>query len=516
MENAVVKKQEISETLNRWPLAIAAWLMILLTAVDKMIAVTIIPNIVRSIGGLELYPWISAGFMISFVVITPITGKWSDSYGLRKTSLIAMSLFVVGSLVCALSQSVYQLIGARIIQGMGSGSILTICYTIIGRIFQGNLRSTMHGVLGSVWAFGLVIGPLIGAFLVTQFDWRWAFYADVIAGLALIGVLWMVSPDHGGRRHPFDVSGTIIFTLFSTCLMIGLFGVAKCQWGAQQWLLLFLSLVFFVAFIVSQLRAHHPLIPLRLSTQYVIATVTLLGGIAGVCLVTTETLLSFYIQGVRGASVTTAGTMVMMLGAGWWLGSFLSGFAMNHYGARSAAVVGIGCFVIGYFLMSFVGSQQSLVYMGALVAVIGLGLGFLVNGTVVVGQAICPPSMIGQVTSVITLVRGLGIGLGMAVSGGLQLGIFRRSLLEIAEEVPGSTWVQILLQYPNQLLDVKARAYANADTVQKVLSAYEASILSVFGYASLFALLGLGLALKVPPLSSEQLERRRLTEDACQ
>ena len=178
-------------------------LSLFLASMEGTVVATAMPSIVAQLGGLSIYSWVFAIYMLASTTTVPIYGKLSDLYGRKPIYIISMSLFLVGSVLCAQAVTMEQLILFRAIQGIGSGGVLPMAFIIIGELFTLEQRAHMQGLFSGVWGVSAVIGPLIGGFLVDQISWHWVFYINIVPGLLaciLVAAAWKGSPRHAQKR----------------------------------------------------------------------------------------------------------------------------------------------------------------------------------------------------------------------------------------------------------------------------------------------------------------------------
>src|SRR5512133_601635 len=203
---------------------IGIMLSLFLASMESTVVATAMPTIVGQLGGLEHYSWVFSAFMLSSTTCVPLYGKLSDIYGRRKIYVIAMSLFLVGSVMSGLANSMTQLIFARALQGLGAGGVQPLAFILIGEMFSLQQRAKMQGFFSGVWGFSSIVGPLLGGFLVDQLSWRWIFYINVLPGLlaaALVALAWR--DQHQAHERPaVDYAGAALLTVSVVMLLLGL------------------------------------------------------------------------------------------------------------------------------------------------------------------------------------------------------------------------------------------------------------------------------------------------------
>src|SRR5688572_19333705 len=168
-------------------------LSLFLASMESTVVATAMPTIVGQLGGLEHYSWVFSAFMLSSTTVVPLFGKLSDIHGRRNLYIIAMALFLTGSVLCGWAGSMTQLLISRVIQGIGAGGIMPLAFILIGEMFSLEQRTKMQGLFSGVWGVSSIVGPLLGGFIVDRFSWHWIFYINVIPGLiagALVAFGW--------------------------------------------------------------------------------------------------------------------------------------------------------------------------------------------------------------------------------------------------------------------------------------------------------------------------------------
>ena len=183
---------------------IGIMLSLFMSAIEATVVATAMPTIVSQLGGLAAYSWVFSAYMLTSTTTVPLYGKLSDLYGRRPLFFIAMALFLVGSILCGMSQNMGQLIAFRALQGLGAGGLIPLAFIIIGDILPFDQRARMQGLFSGVWGVASIAGPLLGGFLVDQFSWRWVFYVNIVPGIAGHRAGWhrVARPGARGRTQP--------------------------------------------------------------------------------------------------------------------------------------------------------------------------------------------------------------------------------------------------------------------------------------------------------------------------
>src|SRR5829696_6421842 len=229
-------------------------LSLFLASMESTVVATAMPTIVGQLGGLEHYSWVFSAYMLTSTTTVPLYGKLSDLYGRRKLYVVAMALFLLGSIVSGQADTMTQLILARGLQGVGAGGIMPLAFILIGEMFSLEQRAKMQGYFSGVWGVSSIAGPLLGGFLVDQLSWRWVFYINIIPGLlaaALVAFAWR-DQLHGHGKPVVDYAGAGLVTAGVVTLLLGLTlapgASAGVEYGtSSSWILIGASFVLFLA-----------------------------------------------------------------------------------------------------------------------------------------------------------------------------------------------------------------------------------------------------------------------------
>ncbi len=412
---------------HRQIITILAGLMLgmFLAALDQTVVATAIPVIANDLKGFDLQAWATTAFLITSTIATPLYGKLSDIYGRRPFYLFSIAVFVIGSMLCGLSQSMYELAGFRALQGIGAGGLMSLALAIIGDIVPPRERSKYQGYFMAVFGTSSVLGPVIGGFLAGQHTllwfsgWRWIFYVNVPLGiLAFVVVSRVLHLPHTRREHRIDWPGSLALITFLIPLLIVAEQGRTWGWASTRSLIAYaIAAVGFVLFILAE-RAYRDeaLLPLRMfrNRTFTIAgigSIVLGAGMFGGIL-----LLPQYLQIVHGSTPTVSGLQMIPLVFGIMTGSLSSGIAISKTGKYKAfPLVGIVLMVSALVALSFVvGADTSFWSLAPLMVVLGLGLGFNFQPVVLAVQNAVSPREMGVATSSVTFFRQMGGTLGAA------------------------------------------------------------------------------------------------------
>jgi len=396
-----------------------------LAALDQTIVATAIRTIGDDLNGLSAQAWVTTAFLITSTISTPLFGKLSDIYGRKPLFMLAISIFILGSALCGLAQSMYMLAAFRAFQGIGAGGLMPLALAIIGDIIPPRERARYQGYFMAVFATSSVLGPVIGGFFAGQESilgisgWRWIFYINVPIGiLALVVVEAVLKLQHTRRDHRIDWAGAAMLVVGLVPLLVIAEQGRTWGWGsASAYICYALGLFGLASFVFVESRmGDEALLPLRLfrrnvfalgSAQALVVGMGMFGGIASIPL---------YLQIVKGASPTEAGLLLLPLIAGLMIGSLVSGQVTSRTGRyKIFPVMGSVLMVIGLLTMTRVGADTPLWQTDIYMAIFGLGLGMNMQSIVLAMQNSVDPRDMGVATSAVTFFRQVGGTLGTAV-----------------------------------------------------------------------------------------------------
>ncbi len=396
-----------------------------LAALDQTIVATSIRTIADDLNGLSIQAWATTAYLITSTISTPLYGKMSDLYGRRRFFLLAISVFVLGSALCGLSQSMYQLAAFRAFQGIGAGGLFSLALAILGDLVPPRERARYQGLFLAVFGTSSVLGPVVGGFLAGQSTilgidgWRWVFLVNVPIGFAsLFLVFRTLHLPHVRREHKIDHLGAVMLCVALIPLLVIAEQGRTWGWSGGRSIACYLiGVLGILGFLWAERRiGDDALLPLRLFTGRTFAIGSVLNFMVGMGMFGGLAALPLYVQIVKGYSPTEAGLLLLPMVLGIMSGSVGSGQTIAKTGRyRIFPIVGLVLLVTGMVLLSRIDADTSMVIVDVYAFIFGLGLGFNMQTLVLAIQNAVPPQDMGVATSSATFFRQMGGTLGTAV-----------------------------------------------------------------------------------------------------
>jgi EmrB/QacA subfamily drug resistance transporter len=396
-----------------------------LSALDQTVVGTSMRTIADDLDGLALQAWVTTAYLIVSTISTPIYGKLSDIFGRRPLFIIAISIFLIGSLLSGLADSMYGLALSRAVQGLGAGGLMALPLTIMGDILAPRERAKYQGYFLAVFGISSVIGPLLGGLLAGSPEilfitgWRWVFLINIPIGLvALAIVLRFLHIPHFKRPTRIDWWGAATVIIATVPLLLVAEQGRTWGWSSlTSWTCYVVGALGIVAFIVAEkLMGDDALIPLKLFRSATFSMATILGVLVGFGMFGALMTIPLYLQLVNGATPTQSGFLMLPLILGLMIASIASGQIIARTGRyRIFPILGTFLMTAGFFWFTFATADKPVVFMMVGMLLVGLGLGQLMQTLTIASQNSVGARDIGVATSAATFFRQIGGTLGTAV-----------------------------------------------------------------------------------------------------
>jgi EmrB/QacA subfamily drug resistance transporter len=439
----------------RFEILFAVLLGLFLGALDQTIVGPVLPRIVTDLKGADYYTWVVTAYLITSTVTIPVYGKLSDLYGRRPMLMAGIVLFLVGSALSGLSQTMWQLILFRGIQGLGAGALFPISLAVIGDLFTPAERGKYQGLFGAVFGIAFLVGPFLGGFLTDNISWHWVFYVNLPVGLVSLYFIWHLLPTvkREGSRFNLDIPGVVTLTLAIVPVLIALTIAENGDWTAPGVVGGFaIGAIFLAAFLVAETRAEDPVIPLALfrdRTFAVSAAASFLGSFGFAVAII---FLPLWFQVVQNASSTASGYDLMPFLFGLIASSIVSGQIVSRTG-RYKWLLAVSMLLLagglGLFTNLRADTPTPVLWLWMVVA--GIGVGPMMAILTLIVQNAVPFKLLGTATSDLTLMRQIGTSVGLTVAFTLFVNNLTWNLLRTQIIAAGAPAAYVPAQAPAAL-----------------------------------------------------------------
>jgi EmrB/QacA subfamily drug resistance transporter len=401
----------------------AILMALLLGALDQTVVGTALPRIVTDLQGNDLYTWVVAIYLLTSTITVPFYGKLSDYYGRKPMLIFGIVVFLAGSALSGLSQTMWQLILFRGIQGIGAGSLFPISLAVIGDLFTPAERGKYQGLFGAVFGLAALVGPALGGVITDTIGWHWIFYINLPIGLISLVVVSRVLPSLKRPKHALnlDWAGALVFVAAMIPLLVGLTNSQSSGWASPEvGGLLVLAAVLIPVFLFIETRVQEPIVPLGLFRDRTYTGSILATFFAAFGFFSATIFLPRFYQVVRGDSATVSGYELFPLLLGVIIASVVSGQIVARTGKYKTLLVGsIALVCIGSLLFTNLVASSSTWVIIAWQFVLGVGIGPTLAVFTIVVQNAVPFNKLGVATSSIAFFRQIGGTVGLSIAGSL-------------------------------------------------------------------------------------------------
>jgi len=403
---------------------LAMMMVILLAALDQTIVSVAVPSIARQLGGFEWMAWVVSGYLIASTVVTPLYGRFSDLVGRRRVMSVAIIVFLIASIGCALARSLPQLVVARIVQGAGGGGLIATAQSVIADIVPLRERGRYQSYVSIVWAVASMLGPIVGGVLTQYLSWPWIFWINLPVGLlALLLVRRSLhATDIRDRTGGVDVAGALILLAGLTALLLPITRIGQgVSWSDRGNAVgAFAAVALLTAFALRQRRHPHPIVPMALLANPCVTAASALLFICFFNFIALSVLVPLRLQLIAGYSATDAGLGLLPLTLAIPVAAFGSGRWLSRTGrVLPLQRLGVGMVPVAMLTLSACDSASALALLA--LVVLGIGMGLQMPTTLISVQQSVHPRDIGTVTALTTFFRQLGGAIGIAVLSSVVL-----------------------------------------------------------------------------------------------
>jgi len=430
----------------------------LLAMLDNLIVSTALPTIVGDLGGLAHLSWVVTAYALATAAATPLWGKLGDIYGRKGMFMTAIVIFLAGSALAGLSQTMGQLIAFRALQGVGAGGLMVGAMAILGDLVPPRERGRYQALIGGMMPVAFIGGPLLGGLLTDHLSWRWAFYINIPLGLAalLVSALVMRIPSVR-RKVAIDYLGATLLTIGVVALtLVASWGGSEYAWGSAVIITLaVVAVAALVGFVFAERRVAEPILPPRMFRDRNFTVAQVLSFLVGAVMFGAMNFLPQYLQDVQGVSSTASGLLTLplmfaMLAVMLTTGQITT--RTGHY--RSFPILGGLFMTLGLLVLVVLDVGTPLVLASALTAVLGLGMGFMMQNTLLITQNSVELRDMGAASGAVSLFRTIGGSLGIALLGSVfttritdtltgRLGAAGQKLVDGGAQLPPSAVKQL-------------------------------------------------------------------------
>jgi EmrB/QacA subfamily drug resistance transporter len=396
-------------------------LTLFLGALDALVMSAAMPTIVSELGGLHLYSWVYSAYLLARAVSLPVFGKLADIFRSRRLFIISICIFLLGSILAGLAQSMMQLILSRVLQGIGAGGNFALVYIVLADVSSPEKRGKTLSLGSFIWGLASVLGPTIGGFVVTYFSWRWIFFINVPLGvLSLLGIAaYLVEVRDKNKEAAIDYYGALtLSTAILGLLTVFLLAGRSYDWLSPQIISLsIITIAAGIAFFYAEKRAREPILSLNF---FGIRGFSIGNGSTFLASFTIFSLFAYsplFIQGALGKTPLQMSVAMLSLSLGWSVGALACGQIVNRFGRKPSTVFGSLCLVLGGGILITFSTGTSLAACSIVLGFVGVGMGFVSMATLLVVQDSLEKSDLGVATASHQFFRTLGGTIGVGISG---------------------------------------------------------------------------------------------------
>ena len=448
-----------------------------LASLDQTIVATAIPRIMADLDGFDRVTWVSSAYIVASTSVVLITGAVSDVYGRKWLFVGGISIFLIGSVLAASSQTMNALIIFRGIQGLGGGMIMALSFVTIGDLFPPAERAKYQGIIAAMFGISSVLGPTLGGVITDQFSWEWIFLVNIPLGIPIILLFIRFFPNamREGPKRKIDIGGAILIVLAIVPALLGL------SWGGNQYawsdpiVLSSLASGAFMAviFALYETRVSDPILPLAVFKNRVVGIALFVILLTGFAMFGAIFFVPLLFQGVLGASPTASGSFLTPMMLGIVFGAAISGQVLSRTGGhyRIQGILGLSVMGIGAIMLSWTTAEITHGYALTSAVIMGFGLGTSFPLYTIAIQNGVPQQYLGIATSSAQFFRSVGGSIGLAVFGSYMVRRFKDGM---EDNLPSEALEAVPPQLLNQITD-NPNALLNPEASDNLINTFAAS-----------------------------------------
>jgi EmrB/QacA subfamily drug resistance transporter len=489
---------------------VASLLALFLGALDALVMSAAMPTIVADLGGLHLYSWVYSAYFLARAVALPVFGKLADIFRSRRLYIVSICIFLLGSLLAGLAQSMMQLILSRVLQGVGAGGNFALVYIVLADVSTAENRGKTLSLGSFIWGLASVLGPTVGGFIVTYFSWRWIFFINLPLGMiSLLGIaLYLVDVRDKKKEAAIDYWGALtLSTTILGVLTVFLLAGRSYDWISVQIIgLALITIAGGIAFFYAEKSAREPILSLDFFGRRGFSTGNGAAFLASFTIFSLFAYSPLFIQGALGKTPLEMSVAMLSLSLGWSLGALACGQIINRFGQKPSTIFGSLCLVIGGVMMLFFSTGTTLMVCSVVLGFAGVGMGFVSMATLLVVQDSLDKSDLGVATSSHQFFRTLGGTIGVGISGSfvtMTLSNVMESLMDAGlNNLPPSLNAEIKQSIEN-IFSPEVQALL-APEIQKIMQdAVARGVSMVFWLTFFTSLLCLALSVLIPAVTGQ-------------
>ena len=448
-----------------------------LASLDQTIVATAIPRIVADLDGFDRFTWISTAYIVASTSVVLITGAVSDVYGRKWLFVGGITIFLVGSVLCAISPTMNALIAFRAVQGVGGGMIMALTFVTVADLFPPADRGKYMGFIAAIFGISSVLGPTLGGFITDQLSWQWIFIVNIPLGIPVIALFIRLFPDakRTGPTRKIDWVGAALIVLAIVPVLLGLsWGGNQFEWSSAQVIgALVMGGVAAVIFVLYESRISNPILPLAVFRNRIVGIGLAVSFLTGLAMFGAIFFVPLFFPGVLGASPTASGSFLTPMMLGIVFGAAGSGQLLSRTGGhyRIQGVAGLSIMTAGLFMLSRVSGDSTHAYALTSAVIMGFGLGtsFPIFTTAI--QNSVPQQFLGIATSSAQFFRSVGGSIGLALFGSYLVRQFKS---EMQQNLPDEAFEAVPPRLLEQITD-NPNALLRPEASESLMNAFTAS-----------------------------------------